>query len=154
MTDVLLKERPTSSKDMLDLIQNTQNSYMIQYYMRSYPQTLSFIKNICENFGSHGVANLAPIKLIDDFTKASEDVALKHGPPYMYLGTEKITSFTAPKPSGCLIPTPKVVVVFGPYIGDFNSVQDQLYLMLKSHEVRIVLYLAYKNTPYNKMHVF
>ncbi len=151
MTDVLLKDRPTSSEELLDLVQNTQQSYMIQYYMRSYDKTLNTLKIICETFGSSAVALLGPKKLIDDFTPISLEVAKTKGHPFTFMGSMNILSLTNSKPE---YPIPKVVVVFGPYIGEFKEVCDKVNLMLKSHVVRMVIYLAYKNTPNNKMHVF
>ncbi len=152
MTDTEQVKKPHAVMQLKRLVTTTKNSYMIQYRVRTYVGTLEFIEGICREFNTTTVACCAPRKLVDDMLPRVTGLAKKqdHGtvPFVRFMAFTGISAISAGLQNH---PMPAIVIVFGPFIGEHKEVYEKLQKNLRSHVIRVVIYLAYINAPYNKV---
>lgn len=134
-------------QEIRTLFNDTCNSYLFHYTMVSYDKTQDFIKLICDEFHSQIIGCFGPEKLLRDLLSFMMQKAL-------HMGSGRILSRDFKILDSPAIPRPSIAILFGPFLGEFHKIADMFHLQLKSHELRIVIYLEYANAPINKMIVF
>ena len=96
------------------------------------------------------MASAGPKQLSLDITpKLIEIKALPNTKPEFILTTQPKRLFDLK-----LTKFPEIITVFGPFCGDYETVENDFAIALESHAVRCLVYMDYITNPINKIVVY